>query len=497
MPDRKVNLRVARSNVLAEASHNLTLVQHRLYLLAVSLVQREDEVLPDISIHVRDFKRVFGYRAGNNGVGLQLQEATKGLEGASIRLGARTDQPTRVPLVEHARFVSGNVANDGLARIDLRFHSALEEHLLHLENRFCVLRVQDLAGLSSRHALRLAELVKAWSGGRPHVERRVRLGELAEAFAVPYSDWATLKKRVLAPASGQLETAAMALVTYSAIRRHRSTEEVQLTIRPLNPPRLATKTTHRDGAAASLARRYGTAESSLLQLDRLSEQDAYAVVTRAIASIEKMAGGPNAITNPGAYIATAIKNEITRQEQATSRPEASPIPLAEPQSGTVSPNEDASSVELASRLVEDFERDRGYLADQLYRSFPPDKARLIDAQASAALSRLRVGNLIPAGRKSSMLRGYRHAAMEHQGLIDYSGALSSIEEYARSRTDLAADQVAKRWRAAVSLAMDMWQQGAAVTGASVSDGIALPQRGPCRNRREVGAPDEANHEGRP
>ena len=466
MPSGDVNLRVARSNVLTEALHTLSLVEHRLYLLAASLVQREHQALPAISVHVVDFKRVYGYRPSNNGVGSQLAEAARTLRSAVVTLHAETDQEQEVSLFDHVAFVSGAEAEDGLARVDLRFNDSLAPHFLELRGRFCVLTIKDIAGLSSRHALRLAELVAAWDRGRPRVDRRLPLRTLASLFGVPYVDWATLRRRALAPAIDQLSTNSLTRVTFTPYRRHRHIREVRLTVERVVQPIFGMARKAGPSRAEVLAQQYGASPVALAGLRELGEQTALEVVTRAVRSIEKLANGPSPVKNRGGYIATAIRHEIDQQAVpgggagvAPARP-AEAVPEADVRSSADTSATDVRfEAQLAERLIDEFEQARRTFAEEAFASLTSEQAHVVEAEAHRRLEALPSSDTIPAERSRSMLQSYRYAAMENRSLISFKGELESVSAYAKAWSPLDTLGSSDRATTVVCLAQDLWLAG--------------------------------------
>jgi plasmid replication initiation protein len=217
--DNKKEL-VVMSNRLVEASYRLTLVEHRIILMAIVQAREtgkglnsEDRVeitVADYGEHFPDSDSDYAYS--------QLREAAETLFRREFIM-RDTDPKTGKPRVNKERWVSGVSYSDGV--IGLRFSSFVIPFITQLQREFTSYRLEKIAKMSSPYAIRLYELLMQWgSVGK----REVELVWLKRTLMLEdkYSSIKDFKNRVIDVATNQINEFTDMTVSYTQKKKGRT-----------------------------------------------------------------------------------------------------------------------------------------------------------------------------------------------------------------------------------------------------------------------------------
>ena len=204
---------IVKDNALMNASHNLSLVEQRLILLAIIETRESGKGInanSPVVVHSETYINQFGvtkhtaYQA--------LKDACKDL---FTRQFSYQEQRGKGVISITSRWVSqvGYIDNKGL--VELIFAPAIIPLITQLEEQFTKYDIEQISGLSSAYAIRLYELLICWRsvGKTPLIELaefRKRIGVLDTEYKL----MAQLKERVLNLAIAQINTHTDITVDY-------------------------------------------------------------------------------------------------------------------------------------------------------------------------------------------------------------------------------------------------------------------------------------------
>ena len=194
---------VVKDNALMNASYNLELVEQRLILLAIIEARESGKGInanDPLVIHAAGYINQFGvhkttaYQA--------LKDACKDLFARQFSYQEKRDKGT---INITSRWVSQIGYMDEVATVELIFAPAVVPLITRLEQQLTSYHINQIAGLSSKYAVRLYELLICWRtiGKTPIIELkefRKRLGVLENE----YSRTDNLKARVIEHSINQI-----------------------------------------------------------------------------------------------------------------------------------------------------------------------------------------------------------------------------------------------------------------------------------------------------
>lgn len=191
-----------KANALVEASYRLSLYEQRIVLACITQVRR-DEPLTDQQLYTVSAQQI----ADMAGIGLKT--AYRHLKEASERLFDRRVTLHEAPngkgsgKIRLTRWVQTVEYREAEGMVALRFGTDMVPYLSQLTAQFTRYALEDVAKMTSAHAIRLYELLSQW---RETGEREVSIEWLREALQLEdrYDRIPDLKRWVLLPAVEQI-----------------------------------------------------------------------------------------------------------------------------------------------------------------------------------------------------------------------------------------------------------------------------------------------------
>ena len=194
---------VYKSNALIEASYRLTPAEQRIMLACIAQVRRDQPITDEVlySVSVADYASL---------VGTESHSVYKELADAALRLKRREVWLTERPNGDGNReetLITGWVQSiryrKAEGRVELRFTKDMLPYLTQLTEQFTRYALEDVAKMTSAHAIRLYELLCQW---RDAGEREVTVEWLREAFQLggKYPALKDFKRWVIEPAVEQI-----------------------------------------------------------------------------------------------------------------------------------------------------------------------------------------------------------------------------------------------------------------------------------------------------
>lgn len=221
MKKGKQMTQVVKDNALINASYNLDLVEHRIVLQGI-VKSRDTETgfnaLTPVSIHASEYEKQFGVT--KDGAYKALKDAVQSLFERQFSFTELQDGKLKVV---KSRWVSQIAYVDDLAEIQIIFSPAVASMCSRLESHFTRYDLKQIAGLSSKYAVRLYELVIAWkaTGKTPEfslAEFRSQIGLLDSE----YTPMNNFKKYVLDLAVKQINEHTDIKLDYEQHKKGRS-----------------------------------------------------------------------------------------------------------------------------------------------------------------------------------------------------------------------------------------------------------------------------------
>lgn len=236
---------VVMSNVLARASHGLSLPEKRLIVAAIAKI---DQHLMHVSsvkdlenrtfvISQRDYQDIAELADGKSAY-KEMIRATRELVYRVIKFSRRrldTGKYERVMInwVEEARYIEGQ------GTVQITFTTRVMPHLAKLKSHFTRYKLSRVRAIRSMYAWRMIEFMESWSEkGTLQGSITLSLEKLRELMEVPESyRWINIRQRVLLPTMKELKARGIEL-TYTPKKTGRRITSIVLGWREFAQPDL-------------------------------------------------------------------------------------------------------------------------------------------------------------------------------------------------------------------------------------------------------------------
>lgn len=190
---------IVKDNALVNASYNLDLIEQRLILLAIVEARRSNqEITPSefLTIHISSYIDEFGIENKTKSVYDKVKEACKTLFERKFTYERITKKGNLEKVT--SRWVQSIAYVDNEAIVRLKFSDDVTPLITNLERQFTKYNLEQVAGINSKYAVRLYEMLIAWQsqGKTPLIE----IEELRNRLGVgngEYKIMGDFKKRVL------------------------------------------------------------------------------------------------------------------------------------------------------------------------------------------------------------------------------------------------------------------------------------------------------------
>lgn len=238
---------IVKDNALINASYNLDLIEQRLVLLAIAQSRRTGQELTattKLKISVSDY--IDTYSIQGRSVYENIKRACKTL---FERQFTYTEQQERGVRVATSRWVSEIAYNDETTAIDMTFAPSVVPLITMLERHFTSYDLEQVAGLNSKYAIRLYEIIIAWrSNGKTN---QISVEQLRERLGVSndeYSLMADFKKRVIDKSISEINEKSDISISYEQHKQGRVITAFTFTIKqkPKSKKTKKTKDQERD-----------------------------------------------------------------------------------------------------------------------------------------------------------------------------------------------------------------------------------------------------------
>tara|TARA_B100000678_G_C18187043_1_gene493643 strand:+ start:280 stop:1155 length:876 start_codon:yes stop_codon:yes gene_type:complete len=194
---------VYKSNALVEASYRLTPAEQRIMLGCITQVRRDQPLTDEVmySVSVADYAALVG--TDSHSTYKELADAALRLKRREVWLREYPNGQGKRPKTLVTSWVQSIAYVESEGRVELRFTKDMLPYLTQLTEQFTRYALEDVAKMTSAHAMRLYELLCQWRGAG---EREVPVAWLREAFQLDgkYPAIKDLKRWVIEPATAQI-----------------------------------------------------------------------------------------------------------------------------------------------------------------------------------------------------------------------------------------------------------------------------------------------------
>lgn len=201
------NSLVVKSNDLIEAKYELSILEQKIILYAVSKLDRNAENFTMVQIRVQEVTDSIDSSVRRY---TEFREIAKGLRCKSVKLA---DQPD----LDVGWVASSNYMGDGI--IQLEFSQTLIPYLLQLKERFTRYQLKNILYLKNKYSIRIYELLKQYENMATDY-REFDLDKLKDILMLgdKHSDFRNFERRVLKPATEEINQHTDIRVSYDKLK---------------------------------------------------------------------------------------------------------------------------------------------------------------------------------------------------------------------------------------------------------------------------------------
>lgn len=258
---------IVKDNALIEASYSLGVVEQRILLLAI-LAIRQKKIPKDkeIKIHAQEYMNAFNVE--RHASYEALREGAKGLFEAKFRYEKLDDETGEIGEVV-SRWLKRVMYIENIATIKIAFNDEVLPLIGELERRFTQYEIEQVAGLQSRYAIRLYEMLMQWrsSGQTPELSLqkiRDRLGLLENE----YKRMCDFKSRVIDTAIDQINEHTDIKASYEQHKQGRSITGFTFSFKQKPKPKAKGGEVNRDDKTGDLFSIGGLSDAQLARITR-------------------------------------------------------------------------------------------------------------------------------------------------------------------------------------------------------------------------------------
>lgn len=233
--------RVAKSNVLINASYKLTLNEQRLILACIAQIDSRrasvivqagaghgglNDQLWKVKVTAADFARVFHINPRD--AYHELKSATKELYERTIRTTQirQNRHGARLVNVTETRWIISRSYEDGSGYAEITFNPEIAGYLTMLRDQFTTYTLHQVASFRSIYTIRLFELLIQY---RKTGYLLKELNELIDLFQLSYTRYADVRRCVIEPAIRELTAKSNLSVVWQPIKTGKPVTHIAFT----------------------------------------------------------------------------------------------------------------------------------------------------------------------------------------------------------------------------------------------------------------------------
>ena len=156
------NALVVTSNDLVYAKYDWSLWQKRVFIYAISQIEKESKIFEPIKIHIKDVLNFYNSSDAQTSYKAIIEAPKKLSEGIEIPYISEEGEK-RIAYISVFKFytIPEKVSNEN-QYIEIVFNDDLKPHLLDLKEKFLKYDVKNIVGLQSIYSFRMFEILKSY-----------------------------------------------------------------------------------------------------------------------------------------------------------------------------------------------------------------------------------------------------------------------------------------------------------------------------------------------
>lgn len=216
---------IIKSNYLIEAKYDLSLNEQKLVLMAIGKINPTSKKRNIVTIRVREFCNLIGSSKERY---TELRELLRELRKKEIII-TRYDSHKEIKEELIAGWIDTAHYKSGTGEVDLEFSDKLMPYLVELSERYTVYNYLNIANLSSKHSIRVYELMKEYEYKKSTIIKYERLKELI-CGADKFERYYDFKRRILLPSQIELKEKTDIYFDFEEIRNGRKIDFIEFKI---------------------------------------------------------------------------------------------------------------------------------------------------------------------------------------------------------------------------------------------------------------------------
>lgn len=210
---------VVKSNPLINGKYNLDLLEQKVLLSIISLIEEGDSDLKTYKIKARDLAKMIGIAPNN------MYVAFKKIANTLITKPIEIEDEGSWLLLS---FVASCEYKKKDGSIEIELSKKLKPYLIDLKKNFTRYYLEYILKMNKKYSIRLYEITKSFQFKRAF---NINLNELKEIIhCQSYSKWYDFKRNILEPSIKEINEKTDILIFYDVVKNGRSVESLNFTI---------------------------------------------------------------------------------------------------------------------------------------------------------------------------------------------------------------------------------------------------------------------------
>ena len=207
---------IIKSNYLIEAKYDLNLIEQKLVLMAISKINPAAVRNNIVSLKVRDFCELIGTSKERY---TEFREILRQLRKEILLTKYDYKQEIKEELI--AGWINTVYYKNGI--VEIAFPEQLMPYLVELKEKYTVYNIENVVDLSSKHSIRMYELMKEHEYKKSVSFDYIKIKELI-CLGDKFNRYYDFKKRVLEPAKNEISKKCDICFDYTEQRRGKKIE---------------------------------------------------------------------------------------------------------------------------------------------------------------------------------------------------------------------------------------------------------------------------------
>jgi plasmid replication initiation protein len=211
---------IVKKNKLIESKYNMTTLELKLIIVALSRIKKGDTNFFKTQIKVLEFSDLVG--TNETSIYKNIKKACESLSSKTLKI--YNDKNFEIyTWIKHIKYYSSE------GSLEIEFNELLAPYLLLIKDNFTAYMLKDIIHLKSKYSIRIYELLKQYEKIGYRV---IELNHFKDLLCIngSYSKYGLLKNRVLEPAKNELKKCSDIEFTYTAIKEGRKIVSVRFNI---------------------------------------------------------------------------------------------------------------------------------------------------------------------------------------------------------------------------------------------------------------------------